>query len=145
MRNRSVPADAVLPHLVYADLVTAMEWLTRAFGFVKHYHYGDPIAGAQMRAGEAWIMVSTARDGRRSPLELGGQTQTLTIFIEDLEGHYARSKSAGAAIVEEPHETVYGEFQYAAVDLEGHHWVFSRHARDVSPSEWGARIAHPQA
>jgi len=43
--------------------------------------------------------------------------------------------------VEEPHETEYGEFQYAAVDLEGHHWLFSRHARDVAPEDWGAVVA----
>jgi hypothetical protein len=41
-----------------------------------------------------------------------------------------------------PFETVYSEFQYAA-DLEGHRWLFSRHARDLSPDTWGARIIHP--
>jgi uncharacterized glyoxalase superfamily protein PhnB len=45
--------------------------------------------------------------------------------------------------LEEPHETVYGEFQYAAEDLEGHRWLFSRHARDLSPEAWGATISHP--
>ena len=38
-------------------------------------------------------------------------------------------RQRAAEIVEEPHETVYGEFQYAAVDLEGHHWLFSRATR----------------
>ena len=42
--------------------------------------------------------------------------------------------------MEEPHETVYGEFQYAAEDLDGHHWLFSRHARDLRPEEWGATV-----
>jgi len=43
-------------------------------------------------------------------------------------------------IVEEPNETMYGEFQYGVKDLEGHHWLFSRHARDIDPSDWGAMI-----
>src|SRR5581483_6305014 len=51
------------------------------------------------------------------------------------------AKAAGAAILEEPHETGYGEFQFAARDPEGHHWLFSRHARDVNPTEWGAVVA----
>ena len=38
------------------------------------------------------------------------------------------------------HETICGERQYGARDLDGHHWLFSAHARDVSPSEWGATI-----
>jgi hypothetical protein len=93
-----------------------------------------------MRAGKAWIMVKQARPTDRTPKELGFGTQSLTIFIEDIEAHFQRAKSAGVTIVEELHETVYGEQQYAAVDLEGHHWLFSRHARDLSPEEWGLRF-----
>jgi len=33
-----------------------------------------------------------------------------------------------------------GERQYGARDLDGHHWLFATHARDVSPAEWGATI-----
>jgi uncharacterized glyoxalase superfamily protein PhnB len=76
-----------------------------------------------------------------TPAELGFGTQSLTVFVENVEGHYARAKAEGATIVEDPHETEYGEFQYAAVDLEGHHWLFSRHARDVAPEDWGAVVA----
>ena len=43
--------------------------------------------------------------------------------------------------MEDLDETVYGERQYGVEDLEGHHWLFSRHAKDVSPEEWGATIA----
>jgi uncharacterized glyoxalase superfamily protein PhnB len=43
--------------------------------------------------------------------------------------------------VEDLHETAYGERQYGVEDLEGHHWLFSRHARDVDPAEWGATVA----
>ena len=52
-----------------------------------------------------------------------------------------RAKTEGSTIVEEPHETMYGEFQYAAKDLGGHLWMFSRHAQDASPEEWGAHLA----
>ena len=35
--------------------------------------------------------------------------------------------------------TVYGVSpQFAVRDLAGHHWLFSRHARDLSPAEWGS-------
>lgn len=64
--------------------------------------------------------------------------QSLTIFIDDMDAHCARAKESGAPILEEPHETVYGEYQYAAKDLDGHHWIFSRHAWDRSPEDWGA-------
>ncbi|MGB7844826.1 MAG: VOC family protein [Candidatus Acidiferrum sp.] len=113
------------------------------FGFTEHCRYGESegtVSGAQMNLGNAWIMLKRAEEGCASPAHLGYGTQSLTVFVEDVEAHYTRAKSAGAKILEEPHETVYGEFQYAAEDLDGHHWLFSRHARDLRPEEWGARI-----
>lgn len=143
IRNRSLPADSVLPHIVYHDLPQAIEWLARVFGYVEHYRYGDPITGSQGRIANACIMLGRSRDNHRSPAETGFTTQSLTIFLEDVESHCAQAEEAGAAILEKPHETVYGEFQYAAEDLEGHLWLFSRHARDLSPEEWGATLVHP--
>jgi uncharacterized glyoxalase superfamily protein PhnB len=143
IQNRSVPVDTALPHVVYKDLSKAIEWMTRVFGFVEHYRYGNPLSGVQVRLGKAWIMLSESREEFRSPAELGFGTQCLTVFLDDVESHFARAKDAGAKILEEPHETVYGEFQYAALDLEGHRWLFSRHARDLSPDAWGATLVHP--
>jgi uncharacterized glyoxalase superfamily protein PhnB len=142
LTNRSVPTDTLLPHLTYRDLEEAIARLTKTFGFVEHYRYGEPVSGAQLRAGNAYVMVAMERPGRQSPVEPGYMTQSLTIFVEDVEAHYARSKEAGAAIVEELNETIYGELQYGVQDPEGHRWLFSRHARDVSPETWGARVSH---
>jgi len=143
IKNRSVPANVILPHLVYQDVGGAVAWLTRVFGFTEHYRYGDPAdpQGAQMNLGDAWIMLRRARPGEPSPKQVGARTQSLTVFVQDITGHFDRAKSAGAKIVEELHETEYGERQYGVEDLEGHHWLFSLHARDVSPDEWGATIA----
>jgi uncharacterized glyoxalase superfamily protein PhnB len=138
--NRSVPADT-LPHVTYQNVADAIAWLTKAFGFKEHYRYGEPISGAQMHLGNAWIMLKRARAGNASPAQLGYGTQSLTVFVEDVEAHFQRAKSAGAKILEDLHETVYGELQYAAADLDGHHWLFSRHARDLSPEEWGATVS----
>ena len=140
IENRSVPPDTVLPHVVYQDVDEAMIWLNKNFGFVEHYRYGDPTSGAQAHLGNAWIMLKRAREGSASPAKLGYGTQSLTVFVDDLESHFERAKAAGAKIVEGLHETMYGEFQYGAEDLAGHHWLFSRHARDVSPDEWGATV-----
>lgn len=136
--NRSVPTNTVLPHIAYCDLDKAIPWLTSVFGFQEHYRYGDPMSGAQMRFGDVSIQLFRAKQGYSSPSRLGAGTQSLTIFVEDIETHFARSKSAGAKIVEELHETVYGELQYGVLDLEGHLWLFSRHALDVAPEDWGA-------
>lgn len=140
--NHSVPADTVLPHVSYQNIADAIAWLTRTFGFTEHYRYGAPgsIDGAQMHLGNAWIMLKGALGGA-SPAQLGYGTQSLTVFVDDVDTHFQRSKAAGAKIVEDLHETFYGERQYGVEDLDGHHWLFSWHARDVTPEEWGATVS----
>jgi uncharacterized glyoxalase superfamily protein PhnB len=124
----------------YQNLEEAMAWLTRTFGFQEYYRYGDGPSGGQIWAGKAAIQVRQAGEGQRSPAQLGYGTQSLTVFVDDVDKHYVQAKGAGAKILEEPHETEYGEYQYAAEDLDGHHWLFSRHVKDVSPEQWGAVV-----
>ena len=140
LKNRSVPTDTILPHIMYRDVAAALTWLTQNFGFIEHYRYSQPISGAQLHLGNAYIMIAQAQKGEDSPAGCGCATQSLTVFVEDIENHYERVKTV-ARIVEELHQTAYGELQYAALDLEGHHWLFSRHAKDVSPQAWGATVA----
>jgi uncharacterized glyoxalase superfamily protein PhnB len=144
--NRSVPVDTVLPHVMYACVPDALTWLGRVFGFQEHYRYGEPggiVHGAQVYAGRAYVMISRAR-GHKTPEQLGHGTQYLTIFVDDVDAHYQRSIEEGARIVEPLNETVYGERQYAVEDLERHRWLFSQHAKDLAPEDWGAKVAVPK-
>jgi hypothetical protein len=95
LENRSVPPDTVLPHVVYRDVSEAIAWLTKTFGFREHYRYGDPggpISGAQVHLGNAWIMLERARPGSLSPVQLGYGTQSLTVFVDDVEAHFHKPK-----------------------------------------------------
>ena len=138
MKNRSVPVDTVLPHVRYSDLPTAIDWLVKHFGFVEQYHYTDTttgkISGAQLRLANAYIMVHPAKaSGAPAPAEL-------TILFDDVDAHHRKVKATGIRLAEQLHETVYGELQYAVQDLEGHLWIFSQHAKDLSPEQWGAKV-----
>jgi uncharacterized glyoxalase superfamily protein PhnB len=137
--NRSVPTDGILPHITYEDVAGAVTWLTNAFGFDELYRYGAP-DGAQLQLGNAYIMLNSIRTGRANPLKTGYATQSLTVFVEDVDTHFVRAKSFGCKIVEDLHDTMYGERQYGVMDFEGHHWLFSQHVRDVDPVEWGATV-----
>ncbi len=144
MNNRSVPTATLLPHLVYRNVPEACEWLTRVFGFTEHYRYGDPVSGIQMYLGGAYIMLTGPRDRTQSPAKLGYGTQMLTIMVPEVDAHCRKAKQEGAKVWEELHETIYGERQYGVDDLDGHRWLFSQHARDVSPDAWGATIVSPR-
>lgn len=84
---------------------------------------------------------SNAREGCASPAQHGHHGQSLTVFVDDVDAHVDHARSAGAKIVENLNETVYGERQYGVEALEGHLWLFSRHVRDVSPDAWGATVS----
>lgn len=142
MINRSVPTATVLPHVVYSNVEEACDWLTRVFGFTEYYRHGQPTSGIQMYLGDAYIMLSTPQEGLSlSPAKLGYGTQMLTIIVADVEAHYATTKRESGTIWEELHETIYGERQYGATDLEGHRWLFSQHAVDINPTSWGAKVS----
>src|ERR1700719_3461436 len=96
IENRSVPPDTILPHVSYCDVAEAIRWLSKAFGFREHYRYGEPVNGAQMHLGNAWVMLRSARDGSSSPAQLGYSTQSLTVFLDDMEAHFRTAKAAGA-------------------------------------------------
>ncbi len=110
MYNRSVPISTMLAHLCYRDISEACSWLTRVFGFTEYYRCGQPLSGIQMYLGDAHIMLTGPREGRSdSPAKLGYGTQMLTIFVPDVEAHYANAKQQGGTTWEELQETVYGE------------------------------------
>ena len=92
-------------------------------------------------------MVGTAdptqamRAWARSPRSLdGANTQALTVYVDDVDAHCTRARTAGATIFREPATDNYGEAYgahrtYGAVDPEGHHWFFATHVRDVAPED----------
>ena len=66
-------------------------------------------------------------------------TQTLHVHVEidDVDGHCARAKAAGAMVETEPKDEFYGDRICAVHDCEGHRWVFHQHVRDIAPDDWG--------
>ena len=141
--NRSAPCDGFMAHLLYDNVGQALTWLTDAFGFSEHYRYVGPdgsVSNAQMNLGKAWIMLGSSGPNDRVARE-GRPPQSLVVFVADVDAHFERARSSGAKILAMPTDSVFGERQYAAEDIEGHQWYFSQHVRDVSPEEWGAVLA----
>ena len=133
--------------LFYQDAAKAIDWLCSAFGFevrLKVEGDGGRIEHSELTYGDGVIMIANEgpSPGRphlefmRSPKSLGGQTtQSLVIYVDDANAHFARAKAAGAKVLAEPKVTDYGEVNwadrsYGATDLEGHHWWFSERVRN---------------
>jgi len=137
MRNPPEGWPRISSALFYDDASKAMEWLGRAFGFETRLKVeGDDggIVHSELVFGEGVVMVASVSRGprRASPRSLdGANTQSLFVYVDDVEAHCARARGAGAKILSEPKTTDYGEEWwvdrgYEAEDLEGHRWYFAQ-------------------
>jgi uncharacterized glyoxalase superfamily protein PhnB len=131
--------------IYYDNAGEAIDWLCRAFGFrvqIKVEGEGGLIEHSELVYGGGLIMVGDSRSKgerfpyRRSPGEVGGaNTQSMMVYVDDVEGHCQRAREAGAQIVSEPKTSDYGaeywaDRTYECVDLGGHHWWFSERVRN---------------
>ena len=121
---------SVYPCLTYEDPVAAIAWLCEAFGFTKRLVVPAADGGvmhSELSLGRTVVMVSGPKPeaGRRSPKGLGGVTQTLSVWVENPDEHYAHAMSRGAELTGEIETADYGARGYGVRDLEGHSWYFS--------------------
>ncbi len=130
----------IFSEIVYGDAPTAIEWLARAFGFVKGEIIDGPngtIAHAEMHYGAGTIMPKSPmiEFGMKSPKELGGISQCLYVTVEDTDAHCERARAAGAEILMEPRDMDYGPRNYVARDIEGHIWSFGNYRPNTDPEK----------
>ncbi len=130
--------------LYYDDPRAALDWLAEAFGFETRVCVTGPdgeILHSEMECGEAVVMVAGTADytDRKSPRSLGGaNTQSVQVFVDDTDAHFARAKAAGAVITFAPENKEYGDRSYGALDCEGHLWWFTQRLDEVA---WQRSIA----
>jgi uncharacterized glyoxalase superfamily protein PhnB len=138
--NRSVPKATVIPELAYADVTKASDWLCEAFGFKIRLRIGNH--RAQLVFGDgAMVAIELGDADPRSD----AATHAMLVRVEDADHHHEQAAGAGARILSPPTDYRYGERQYTAVDVGGHHWTFSQSIADVDPASWGGELATPEA
>ncbi len=126
--------------LFYEDPAAAIDWLCSAFGFkvrIKVEGPGGAIVHSELEYGEGLIMVGgvNAEKSFGSPRGLGGlNTQSLMVFVDDVDAHCAHARTCGAKIFAEPEDHDYGpehwtDRSYGAIDPEGHRWWFAQRLR----------------
>jgi uncharacterized glyoxalase superfamily protein PhnB len=137
----------IYPRLAYRYPTEAVAWLTKAFGLEERVEArlstkDGIISLTEMELGAGLVMIGTAgAHDLESPATLGGRTQMLIVYVDDVDGHYARAKEAGARIVIELRDQPWGDRRYEALDVEGHRWYFAEHVRDVPAAEWKRAVS----
>ena len=129
----------VIPMLAYEDGFAALDWLTRVFGFSERTRMTGPdgrLAHGELETGDSVIMLATPSPDYHGPKKHRaecGQAMLwskvpwvidgVLVVVDDIDGHYERSKREGATILSEPEDGFPGR-RYRAEDIEGHRWMF---------------------
>jgi PhnB protein len=130
--------QAVVPMLAYENGPAAMDWLAKAFGFRERDRRVEDgrLTHGEMDTGGGVVMMATpsthyhgpkrhreecdvARSWHDVPYIIDG----VLVYVDDIDAHFARAKSAGATVLSAV-EGGEGGRRYRAEDLEGHRWMF---------------------
>ena len=132
------PLPTVVPMLAYENGPAAMDWLSKAFGFVERARMVDDgvLGHGEMALGDGVVMMATPSPHYQSPkhhrqvcaaadkwLSTPFVIDGVLLAVDDLDAHYAQATAAGAIVLQEPTDSPYGR-TYRVEDLEGHRWMF---------------------
>jgi len=139
--NRSIPSSTVIPVLTYPDVRAAVAWLSAAFGFAERVRIGEDHR-SQLSFGDGAVIIGDVH-GDRQPPRPCEVTHSVIVRVEDAQAHCEQARANGARILMEPTDMAFGERQYTAEDLAGHHWTFSESIADLAPEDWGGQTVAP--
>jgi uncharacterized glyoxalase superfamily protein PhnB len=120
--------QTITPYLLYEDAGTALDFLSRAFGFEetkRNTSPGGQVTHAEMRYHGGEIHMGQPSPPS-SPRSYGGTTVLLYVYVDDVDAHCAQARAAGAEVLDEPEDQEYGERRYHCRDPEGHSWYFAQ-------------------
>jgi uncharacterized glyoxalase superfamily protein PhnB len=119
----------VIPYLLYEDGVAAIEFLTKAFGFREERRTTGSAGGLhaelEVAPGGGLVYLGQPTDGFCNPAVVG-RTSQIYVVVDEVDGHYAQAKAAGARIIEEPNDLPFGHRRYGCADPQGHEWSFAQ-------------------
>jgi len=116
---------SVTPRLVVHDAAMQVEFLKQAFGATGDFRTDMP---SVIRIGDSLVMVSSV--GPRDAM-----TAFLYLYVDDIDTTYQRALKAGAASLEDPWDTPYGDRRGMIRDPCGNIWQIATHKEDVAPDK----------
>jgi uncharacterized glyoxalase superfamily protein PhnB len=121
-------SSPVIPVLIYEDIEAAHDQLVKVFGFASDGIERTPdgtVVHAEVRLGDSRIWLHRVSEDLASPRTLSQLNSGLVVHVENVDAHFRHARDAGATIDREPEDQPYGQREYGARDLEGHHWWFA--------------------
>ena len=124
---------AITPYLVAEDASALIDFLANAFGAVERMRLPMPdgtVAHAEVEIDGAAVMLSSSM----AP-DYPSSSAQIHLYVDDVDGVYARAVSAGATAVAEPADQFYGDRIARVLDPAGNTWSIATHIEDVTPDQ----------
>jgi uncharacterized glyoxalase superfamily protein PhnB len=135
--SRTTGSASIVPELVYPDVEQAVDWLCDTFGFTEIWRAAGHRARVEFGNGVLVLADADAQYGRAAPGRNELRSHAVMVKVEDVDMHHHHALQRGARILNPPTDHPYGERQYTAEDLAGHHWTFTQAITDLAPEDWG--------
>ena len=124
-------------YLSYRDVDAAITWL-QALGFeitTRQQEAGSATVHAELRLGEAVVMVAPADEPYETPKVIGRSTgHGLYLLVDDVTALHQAALQAGGTSVFTPERTEWGTERARVLDPEGYEWSFGTYEPGGS---WG--------
>ena len=134
---------SVIPYLIVDSAARAMDFYRDAFGAVEVMQMPGPngtIVHAEMKIGDAHIMLADEQEGYRSPTSIGGTPVGIMIYVQNADRCFAAAVDRGSRVVEPMQDKFYGDRSGQVIDPFGHFWTIATHIEDVAPEEMERRL-----
>jgi PhnB protein len=136
----------VMPHLIVDGASAAIDFYRSVFAATERMRMPAPedkIGHAELQIGDSVIMLADEFPDMdaRGPKAVGGTAVTLYVYVEDVDGVFARAVEAGAKALRPVEDRFYGDRSGQFEDPFGHRWDVATHVEDVPAEEMAERAA----
>jgi PhnB protein len=135
---------SLTPYLAVEDASRAIDFYKEAFGAEEVLRMPGPdgsVAHAELQIGDSKLMLSDPfpQSNVRPPLERGGPTASVFMYVEDVDSTFEHAQQAGAIVVSELEDMFWGDRFGTLADPFGHVWSVATHKEDLSEEEIAER------
>lgn len=138
-QEKSWNAPDIVPSITYSDVARAATWFERVFNFRERASARLSWPGGCLtwiEAGDGLFSISTPDETWRVAPDPSQSGFIMKVYVDDIDGHFARAKSQGAEVISEPEDGFWGGRIYRALDHEGNRWEISQRGRDLAAEDW---------
>lgn len=133
---------SVTPQLTLDDAATTIDWYKRALGaqeLGRHLGPDGKVMHAEIKIGNAIVMVNDAVMGGKGPRAIGGSPASLWVYAEDCDGLFNRAVAAGAQVRMPLADQFWGDRSGTFIDPAGYQWTIATRKEDLTPQELDRR------